>query len=145
MNKVIYLYFTLAIAALISAPLQASTDASDKYAVAEHLLDGVSFEYFYQTGGGLKISFDDGLLGYEWISGQRKGNKASNIPYQSRKIGERLFIVNWQEKDKPDFVTLVIDLKHNTMYSSAILRYGTEQEVIHFNGAIIERLEVDSK
>ena len=110
-----------------------------KYTTAEHLLDGTSFEYFYQTGGGLKITFADGKLEYVWISGPRKGNKAGDIPYQSRKIGNKMFIVNWQEKDKPDFVTLVIDLEHNVMYSSAILRYGTKDEVIHFNGAIIER------
>ena len=33
-----------------------------KYSAAEHLLDGTSFEYFYQTGGGLKIAFADGKL-----------------------------------------------------------------------------------
>lgn len=116
-----------------------------KYTTAEHLLDGTSFEYYYQTGGGLKIAFADGKLEYEWISGSRKGNKAGDIAYQSRKIGNELFIVNWQEKDKPDFVTLVIDLEHSVMYSSAILRYGTEDEVIHFNGAIIERVHRSRK
>lgn len=112
-----------------------------KYKAAEHLLDGTSFEYFYQTGGGLKIAFADGKVQYEWIKGPRKGNKAEGIPYQSRKIGKDQFIVNWQEKNKPDFTTLVINFEQGVMYSSAILRYGTQEEMIHFNGAIIERVQ----
>ena len=112
-----------------------------KYNAAEHLLDGTSFEYFYQTGGGLKLSFNDGKLQYVWIKGSRKGNSAKDIPYQSRKIGNDMFIVNWQEPDKPDFVTLVINFEQNVMYSSAILRYGTKEEMIHFNGAIMERVQ----
>ena len=116
-----------------------------KYATAEHLLDGTSFEYFYQTGGGLKIAFADGKLQYEWISGPRTGNKAEGIPYQSRKIGKEQFVVNWQEKDKPDFVTLIINFEQSVMYSSAILRYGTKEEMIHFNGAIIERVRRSKK
>ncbi len=137
------------IAASVAAPDAAAQEKAEaqklKYEAAEHLLDGTSFEYFYQTGGGLKIVFADGKLGYEWISGPRKGNKAKDIPYQSRKIGKKLFIVNWQEKDKPDFVTLIINLEENVMYSSAILRYGTKEEAIHFNGAIIERVQRSKK
>ena len=144
MKLLVSVYLSIVITLIF--PQQVLSDTQeDKYRNAEHLLDGVDFEYFYQTGGGLRISFAEGLLGYEWIVGPRKGNKASNIPYQSRKIGDDLFLVNWQEKDKPDFVTLVIDLEQNVMYSSAILRYGTDQEVIHFNGAIIERAQHGQK
>ena len=123
-----------------TAAKQGALEPTNKYVVAEHLLDGTSFEYFYQTGGGLRIEFYAGQVRYEWITGPRKGNRAADIPYQSRKIGEKLFLVNWQEKDKPDFVTVVINLKEHVMYSSAILRYGTPDEMIHFNGAIIERV-----
>jgi hypothetical protein len=87
-----------------------------QYTQAEHLLDGTSFEYFYKEGGGLKIAFYKGQLKYEWISGQRKGNSAKDKSYQSRIIGDELFMVNWQEKNKPDFVTLIIDLKQNALY-----------------------------
>jgi len=111
-----------------------------QYMNAEHLLDGMSFEYFYQAGGGLKIAFAEGKLQYEWISGARKGNQAANIPYQSRKIGDEVYLVNWHQPDKPDFVSLVIDLKQNRLYSSAILRYGTGNEMIHFKEATIKNL-----
>ena len=120
---------------------QKAVDQKMKYNAAEHLLDDTIFEYFYQSGGGIKIAFYDGMLKYEWISGPRKGNKAKDIPYQSRKIGDELYIVNWQQKDKPDFVTLVINLKQNVIYSSAILRYGTNKEMIHFKGGTVERVQ----
>ena len=111
------------------------------YINADHLLDGTKFEYFYKAGGGLKIAFANGVVGYEWIKGPRKGNKGNDIPYQSRKIGDELYVVNWQEKHKPDFTSLIINLKNKKMYSSAILRYGTEKEMIHFKEAEIKNIQ----
>lgn len=112
-----------------------------QYTQAEHLLDGTSFEYFYEAGGGLKIAFADGMLQYEWISGPRKGNHAENIPYQSRLIGDEIYLVNWHQPDKPDFVSLVDDLGLKRLYSSAILRYGSGNEMIHFKEAEIKHIE----
>ncbi len=107
----------------------------------EHLLDGISLEYYYQNGSGLSIDFQDGELDYDWIVGPRKGNKGKDIPYKSRKIGDDMYIVNFHEKHKPDFVTLIFNLEQNVMYSSAILRYGTEKEMIIFSGGIIEHVK----
>ena len=115
------------------------------YIAAEHLLDEMNFEYFYKTGGGLKIAFYDGKLQYEWISGPRKGNNAKDIPHQSREIGDELYLLNWQEKNKSDFVTLIINLEKNVSYSSAILRYGTSIEMIHFKEATIKRVTCPAK
>jgi len=107
----------------------------------EHLLDGTSLEYFYQNGSGLRIDFYDGKVRYEWIAGPPKGNTGNDIPYRSRKIGDEIYIVNFHEKHKPDFVTLIFNLKQNVMYSSAILRYGTEKEMISFSGGIVEHVK----
>ncbi len=107
----------------------------------EHLLDGTSLKYFYQNGSGLRIDFYDGKVRYEWIAGPPKGNTGSDIPYRSRKIGDEIYIVNFHEKQKPDFVTLIFNLNQNVMYSSAILRYGTEKEMISFSGGIVEHVK----
>ena len=107
----------------------------------EHLLDGRSFEYHYQNGSGISIKFYDGKLQYEWIAGQPKGNMGKDIPYRSRKIGDEMYIVNFHEKEKPDYVTLVFNFNQNVMYSSAILRYGTEKEKTSFSGGIIEHVK----
>jgi hypothetical protein len=64
-----------------------------------------------------------------------------DIPYRSRKIGDEMYIVNFHEKQKPDFVTLIFNLKQNVMRSSAIPRYGTDKEKISFSGGIIEHVK----
>lgn len=107
----------------------------------EHLLDGTALEFYYQNGSGISISFYDGKLRYEWIAGPPKGNMGKDIPYRSRKIGDEMYIVNFHEKHKPDFVTLVFNLKQNVMYSSAILRYGTDKEMVSFSGGIVEHVK----
>ena len=133
-----------ALAALLVASSSAGSaqapEHSEQYATAAHLLDGTSFEYFYEDGSGLEIAFYDGMVRYEWIVGPRKGNSAMDILYQSRQIGDDLYLVNWQEQDKPDFVSLIINLRDEVMYSSAILRYTTEQEMVHFKEAVIKGL-----
>ena len=108
---------------------------------SEHLLDGMSFKYYYQNGSGLSVYFEDGKFNYEWIVGPRKGNKGNDVPYKSRKMGNDLYLVNFHEKHKPDFVTLVFNFEQNVMYSSAILRYGTDNEMTVFSGGIIENVK----
>ena len=44
----------------------------------EHLLDGMSFTYQYQSGGAIDISFTDGQLTYEWIAGRNAGKPAKS-------------------------------------------------------------------
>ena len=103
----------------------------------EHLLDGTGFNYFYQNGSGLQIMFYDGMVRYEWIAGPRTGNRAEDLSYQSRRIAEDLYLVSWHEANKPDYVTLVVNLNNNVIYSSSILRYGTENELTVFQGGIL--------
>lgn len=107
----------------------------------EHLLDGVSMNYYYQTGWGIHINFYQGVAAYEWIAGPRKGAGAKDIPYKSRKIGPEMYLVNWHEKDKHDFVTLIFNFEQNVMYGSAIVKYGSGKEIIVFSGGIIEHLK----
>ena len=83
---------------------------------AEHLLDGTSMNYYYQNGGGIHIELYDGMLKYEWIVGPRKGNGNKDLPYTSRKIGERLYIVSWLEASHPDYTTLIFNFTNNVMY-----------------------------
>ena len=134
--------FVFAIASIgISLPGFAQVpEHSEQYENAEHLLDGTHFQYFYDDGSGLEIAFYDSMVRYEWIVGPRKGNSAQDIYYQSRQIGDDFYLVNWQEQGKPDFVSLIINLKDLVMYSSAILRYTTEREMVHFKEATIRNL-----
>jgi hypothetical protein len=106
----------------------------------EHLLDGTSLDFHYQSGSAIHMEISDGKLAYEWITGPSKGSKAMDIPYRSRKIGDDLYIVNWHEKDKPDFVTLIFNFRNHVVYSSALRRYRTDREEIHFQGGIMQHV-----
>lgn len=111
----------------------------------EHLLDGSSMNYYYQTGNGIHMEFYDGMLKYEWITGSRKGNSNKDLAYQSRKIGPKMYIVSWLEEAHPDYVTLIFNFNSGVMYSSGIARFGSKNQFIVFDGGIIEDLKLIEK
>ncbi|XPF95981.1 MoaF-related domain-containing protein [Colwellia sp. RE-S-Sl-9] len=111
----------------------------------EHLLDGSSMNYYYQTGNGIHMEFYDGMLKYEWITGSRKGNSNKDLAYQSRKIGPKMYIVSWLEEAHPDYVTLIFNFDSGVMYSSGIARFGSKNQFIVFDGGIIEDLKLIEK
>ena len=106
----------------------------------EHLLDGYSFNYQYQSGRAIHILFKDGELTYQWIAGANAGNPIKTLPYQSRKIDDSIYLVNWHEPLEENFITLVINLKNRIVASSVIVKYGRENPVIAFEGGIIEHV-----
>lgn len=105
----------------------------------QHLLDGTSMNYYYQNGGGVHVEFKEGRFHYTWIAGPYSGTEGS-IPYRSRKIGDKQYMVNFYEKDTMTFVTIVFNFNQMMLSTSALLAPGTEQEAILFDGGIIEHL-----
>lgn len=111
----------------------------------QHLLDGTSAKYYYQNGSGIHIEFYDGKLKYKWITGPRKGHGNKDLAYNSRKIGDKIYVINWLEESHPDFMTLIFNFSNDVMYSSGILRFGTKDQHIVFDGGIIEDLNLVAK
>jgi len=107
----------------------------------EHLLDGTSMDYYYQNGSGISVKFYDGKMQFKWITGPAKGNMGKDLPYRSRKIGDEMYIVNFQQTQKNNFITLVFNFKQNVMCASNLLGYGTDKEKIGFQGGIIEHVK----
>ena len=105
----------------------------------EHLLDGTSMNYFYQTGTAVHIEFVDGMAKWKWIEGPWK-DSAQQEKYRSRKIGDKMYIVNVLEEGSSTFVTLIFNFNQNVMWSSVLLFPQTENEQIWFDGGIIEQL-----
>ena len=105
----------------------------------EHLLDGTSMNYYYQTGSAVHISFEQGVAEWEWIAGPWKGS-GGRKEYRSRKIGDKMYLVNWLDKESSSLITLVFNFNQNVMWSSAILNPKTEVEQVLFEGGIIEQL-----
>lgn len=100
-------------------------------------IDGNSVTYNYPDLGTVKIDFNDGLLTYEWTEGQFAGIKRDGFPYQSKLIGDKIFMFSWLEKPHYTFVTVVLNLGQNTMQSSAISNPQTEQEMSLFHSGNI--------
>lgn len=112
---------------------------------SEHLLDGTSMEYYYQTGMAIHLELYGGMLKYKWIAGPRKGKGNQDLPYKSRKIGDKMYLVSWLEESHPDYMTLIFNFNNNVMYSSGILRFGTKDQFTVFDGGIIEDLTLVEK
>lgn len=111
----------------------------------QHLLDGSSMNYYYQTGSGVHMEFYDGKLKYEWITGPRKGNGNKDLAYMSRKIGHKMYLVSWLEEAHPDYITLIFNFDSGVIFSSGIARFGLENQFIVFDGGIIEDLVLIEK
>lgn len=110
----------------------------------EHLLDGTSMDYFYQNGSAVHAEFDNGQFKFNWILGPNQG--ASGIcNYRSRKIGDKLYLVNFKYEPSAAFVTIVFNFNENVFSTSALLGAGSDEELILFEGGIIEQLTLKEK
>lgn len=104
----------------------------------EHLLNGISFTYQYQTGSAIDISFAAGQLTYQWIAGRNAGKAAKTYPYKSRKLETGVYLVSWHEPKLKNYITLVYNFNNNTCASSVIVKYGSENPTLAFQGGVIE-------
>jgi len=102
-------------------------------------LDGLELDYTYEGGGQIIASFSHGRLKYRWLSGPFEGVEESGLNYQSRHVRDEIYLVNWHDKDNSNFVTLIIDLARKKIHSSALLYYGSENEVESFAEAAINQ------
>jgi len=107
----------------------------------EHLLDGTSMNYYYQNGTAVHIEFFDGQVKFKWIAGPWKDSEGQE-KYRSRKIGDKIYLVNWLEGSNSTFVTLIFNFNQNVMCCSALLFPQTDHEQILFDGGIIEQLKL---
>ena len=103
----------------------------------------MNFEY--QGASAIHLEFYDGKVKYEWINGRSKGNTNIDIPYRSRKIGDKIYLVNWHEKGKKDYLTIVFDFEKMIVHSSLIIGYENKPERklrTAFSSGIIDHLKM---
>lgn len=99
--------------------------------------DNIELDYTYSGGGRITATLEKGLVRYRWLSGPFQGVEERDLKYQSKRIDEEAFVVNWHDKVNFNFVTLFIDLANKLVHSSALLYYGTGNEVTSFDTAAI--------
>ena len=97
--------------------------------------------YGYSDGGKVVLSLSHDRLAYHWIDGPFKGVQQSDLPYQSRTIGDNRFLISWHDIDSANFVSLIIDLDAKRLFSSGILGYGQQSATTLFDGAVIECIQ----
>ncbi len=115
--------------------------SDDRLKQEEHLLDGTSFIYQYQSGAAVDISFAEGKLTYQWIAGRNAGKSPKTFSYKSRKLDDGVFYVNWHEPDFNNFITLVYNFNTNSCASSVIVNYGSENPITAFEGGTIKNVK----
>ena len=99
--------------------------------------DNVELDYTYSGGGSITATFEKGLVRYRWLSGPFQGVEERDLKYQSKRMGDNAFVINWHDKVNFNFVTLFIDLTNKLVQSSALLYYGTPNEVTSFDTAVV--------
>ncbi len=107
----------------------------------QHLLDGTTMNYYYQNGSAVHVEFIDGQFNYKWIDGPNK-DATGKEKYRSRKIGNKMYLVNFHEETNSTFVTIVFNFNENVISTSAIIAPNSDRENIIFEGGIIENLKL---
>ena len=106
-----------------------------------HMLDGTELEYTYTDGGSVILTFYDGLLKFRWTAGPNEGASGEGFEYNARMIGDDRYVVVWRMIEDRNYLTMVIDLGQSSLFTSALLGYGTEQEGVLFDEATIHRVD----
>ena len=108
----------------------------------EQVLDGTTIIWSYSSSDAtMEVSFENGLARYEWIAGMRKGRGDQDIPYNSRQISEGVYLINWVQADKPDFISMIFDFNNKLMFSSGLIGYGTDRQKNLFLSGTISSVE----
>jgi hypothetical protein len=110
----------------------------------EHLLDGTSFDVYYESGSRVHLEFNDGEIISKWIAGPGQ-DAAGQESYRAKKIDDKMYIVNFLKTPSHSFVTSIINFNQNVLYTSAIRGVGTKDEAIFLEEATIEHLQLKEK
>ncbi len=127
---------------LVTLLLQMFVFATGAQADNEQVLDGTTIVWSYDNSDAtMDVSFANGLARYEWIAGMRKGRGDQDIPYNSRQISEGVYLINWVQADKPDFISMIFDFNNKLMFSSGLIGYGTDRQKNLFLSGTISSVE----
>lgn len=125
----------------LALPLMIAASLVWPQAAGAQLLDGTELEYTYTDGGSVILAFYDGLLRFRWIAGPNEGAMGEGFEYSARVIGDDRYMVVWQMPEAHNYLTMVIDLNSRALFTSALMGYGTEQQGVLFDQAMIHRVE----
>ena len=105
-------------------------------------LDGSEFQYTYEDGSEVVLTFYDGLVKFEFLQGPLAGEKDQDLPYRSRVIDEKVYFIDWHNKAVGSFVTLHIDVPRSRLFGSALIWYNSDKPIELFDAAVITRADL---
>ena len=111
------------------------------------LLDGTTITYQYVNGWAFTVSFADGRGHWLAVAGEYEGQESDGLfEYKAHRLGEDIYLVQWDEKHGVDldFVTLHLNFNTKQVFASALLFYGqsqSEQKSAVFEPGIISLVE----
>lgn len=123
-----FLCLTLCHVGLIFGQSKTTEEHKFQFGESEHFIDGYSLNFQYQTGFAIHMEFANGTAKYEWLTGPAKGNGNSDISYRSKKIADNLYLINWHETEKKDYLTLIFDFEKMIVHTSIIVGYENKPE-----------------
>jgi hypothetical protein len=126
---------------LIASLFIGSTASYAQEAQSEQQLDGTSLVYYYDSGAGLDMSFDDGKVNYEWIAGPAKGRTGEDFAYRAKMAGDDVYVVSIHQEKVPNYLTLIFNFKEKVVCGSNLLWYGTDKQKVHFESGTIKQIK----
>jgi hypothetical protein len=109
---------------------------------APQSLPNIEIRSVYADGREIISTYKDRLLEYRIVSGRMKGAYAEGLEFDSRKIGDQIYLVSWHDKSNAFYISLIIDLKNNMEYHTSIMGYGDESPRTNFLAAEITGTEI---
>ena len=131
MLRYISFLLTLTLFSFVTASQEASTQA----------LSNIELSYTYSTGNAVTLTIKGGKLGYLWTAGTNKGNGVKDLHYNSWKIANSIYLVSWHDPENKNFVSLTFNLNTMKEYGTALIAYGTPNEVTLFDEARINTVK----
>ena len=105
-------------------------------------LDGSEFQYTYEDGSEVVLTFYDGLVKFEFLQGPLAGQADQDLPYRSRVIDDQVYFIDWHNEPVGSFVTLYIDVPRSRLFGSALIWYNSDEPVELFDAAVITRADL---
>jgi len=102
------------------------------------LLDGTSIDYVYETVGAVHVELSNGQFHWHWAADGNTGT----APYQARKMGDKIYMVNFKVAGSSNFVTIVFNFDKMIFYTSALLDPKTDKEQVLFESGEIKKLKL---
>lgn len=101
-------------------------------------LIGMELKYTYSGGNEYVNKFGEDGMTYQFRSGSKPDKWWGPNPYNYMLTDNNEHVISWHEQGNGDFVTLLIDLEHNTVIGSALV--GGKR--VHFQKAELSSVKM---